>query len=431
MGSAPPSAARAVPGLEYAKLLDCIHCGLCLTACPTFDLLGTEADSPRGRIYQIRALADGRIELNDSFVQHLDSCLGCRACETACPSGTRYGDLLLPVREVIEKRYPRPGRHGFTRKLLLFMLTHPDVLAPALFPATLLKKLLPRLNPMGFVGRLLFGPKAPRMPLPERPSVVTSPLPARIPAVGERRARVVLLPGCVMQVLYQRVNEATARVLAANGCEVLVPPALGCCGALHMHTGYLDDGRARARKVIRALEGLEFDALITNSAGCGSAIKEYVELFAADPEWRTRAEALTARSRDVCEFLMELTPRPPERPYPRRVAYHDACHLAHAQGVRSQPRELLKLIPGLELVEIERSDHCCGSAGIYNFLEPELAAKLQAEKVAHIVAAKPDVVVMGNPGCHAWIEAGMQACGAGIEVRHTVEVLDAAYSAAR
>lgn len=429
--TSPPGAAPApnrVPGLDYEKLLDCIHCGLCLTACPTYDILGTEADSPRGRIYNIRALADGRIDLNESFVRHLDNCLGCRACETACPSGTQYGSLLLPARELIEKQHPRPGKERFLRWMLLFLLSHPDILAPLLFPPAMLKKIAPGLNPMGVVGRALFGPKAPKMPLPEQPSAVVGPLPVRTPAVGEQRARVAFLPGCVMQVLYQRVNEATLRVLAANGCEVIVPSTLGCCGALHMHEGYVDDGRARARKLIETLERERFDVFVTNSAGCGSALKDYPELFHDDPKWRQRAEALASRVRDVSEFLMELPARPPKTPYRHRVAYHDACHLAHAQNVRTQPRDLLKLVPGLELLEIERSDHCCGSAGIYNFMEPEMAAKLQAEKVANVVGVKPEVLVTGNPGCHAWIEAGLQSCGAGIVVKHTMEVLDAAYA---
>ena len=425
----PTNPLPVIPGLDEEKLLHCVHCGICLSACPTYDVLGVETASPRGRIYLMRALAEGRVGVTDHLIANLDTCLGCRACETACPSGVAYGELLTPVRDYIEKHHPRSGRERRARRLLLDLLTAPKRLAPLMLGAKVAGGLFGAGGgPVGMVNRFLFGPKAPAMPVPEEAGLSVRPLPAFTPAKGERRARVALLAGCVMQVLFQRVNRATLRVLAENGCEVVVPPSAGCCGAFHMHNGELDGARERARGLIAALEREEFDAFVVNSAGCGSTLKEYGELFHGDAEWEERARALMAKTRDVSEFLVELGFRAPERDYPKRVAYHDACHLAHGQKIRSQPRELLQAIPGLRLVEFRDPDWCCGSAGIYNFLQPELAAELQAKKVANLMAADPEVVVMGNPGCHAWIEAGLRARGSQAAVRHTVEVLDEAYS---
>jgi glycolate oxidase iron-sulfur subunit len=423
-----PDELTVIPGLDTEKLLDCVHCGICLSACPTYDLLGTEADSPRGRIYMMRAVAEGRMELDQGVVGHMDACLGCRACETACPSGVPYGELLTPFRDEIERRFPRTGRDRAARSVLLNILTEPARLAPLMLGAKVMGGIFGAgRGPVALVNRFLFGPKAPAVPAPAEAGLAVKPLPELTPAKGERRARVALLAGCVMQVLFQKVNRATIRVLAENGCDVVVPRAAGCCGAFHMHNGYLDGARARAKGLIQAFEREQFDAIIINSAGCGSSMKEYGELFHGDPEWDERGRAIAAKSRDVSEFLAELGLVPPQREYRKRVAYHDACHLAHGQKIRSQPRELLKAVPGLELVELSDSDWCCGSAGIYNFLQPELAGRLQERKVDTVLRAKPEVVVMGNPGCHSWIEAGLRASGSDIAVRHTVEVLDEAY----
>ncbi|MBI3909442.1 MAG: (Fe-S)-binding protein [Armatimonadetes bacterium] len=412
-----------VPGLRYEDLLECVHCGICLSVCPTFDLLDAEADSPRGRLYYMRALAEGRIELAPNIVRHLDSCLGCRACETACPSAVHYGEMLAQVRNHIEANYSRAPRRRLARRLLLNLLTRPHLLALALAPTRLpaIRGLVRRM------ARALFGDCAPDVPDGAR--LWPASLPQVTPAQGERRARVGFLAGCVMPVLFPRVNEATVRVLAANGCEVVVPRGQGCCGALAVHQGYLEDARAQARRLIRAFEGLGLDAVVTNSAGCGSGIKEYPHLFPTDDPWRPRAEALAARTQDVSEFLAALGPRPPGQAIPLRVTYHDACHLAHGQGVRAQPRELLRLIPGLELVECPQSDWCCGSAGVYNFLEPDLARQLQQRKVENILTVRPAVVVTGNPGCHAWISAGMTGHQGAPRVRHTMELLAEAYGA--
>jgi len=414
--------------LRTDRLLECIHCGICLSACPTYDVLGHEADSPRGRIYLIRALSEGRAPLDETAVGHLDGCLGCLACETACPSAVPYGEFLTAARAEIERTYRRPAPDARARRVLLDLLTNPRKLAPLMAGARLAAGVFGRGGgPVGLVNRFLFGPKAPQMPVPAEAALTVQPLPEVTPAVGERRARVALLAGCVMQVLFQRVNRATLSVLAANGCEVVVPRDWGCCGAFHLHNGFLDGAQARARALIQASERGEFDAVIINSAGCGSSIKEYGHLFHDDPAWAERAARFAGRAKDVTVFLSELGLRPPTREVRRRVAYHDACHLAHAQKIRAEPRDLLRAVPGLELVEFENADWCCGSAGIYNMLQPEMAAELQAKKVGHILAARPEVLVTGNPGCHSWIEAGLKARGADIAVRHTVEVLAEAY----
>lgn len=419
----------AKSGLNYEALLECIHCGLCLSSCPTFDLLGTEADSPRGRIYLMRALAEGRTEINPSLVGHLDACLGCRACETACPSSVHYGELLGQARARIEKEHPRPVREKLAKRTLLDTLTNPRRLALAMTGARLMGKLTGSGDGVpAFLSRFLSGKEGPigDMPLPGPVSPIPRRLPALTPAQGERRARVAVLSGCVMSVLFHPVNEATIRVLAVNGCDVLVPPGQGCCGALHLHAGFADETQTMARQMIDLFEREELDAIIVNSAGCGSVMKEYAELF-PEGEAAARARAFSAKVMDISEFLVKLGPVPMKHERRARVAYHDACHLAHGQGIRAQPRALLAAIPGIELVPVQESDWCCGSAGIYNFLQPELASQLQARKVANLLAAHPDLVVTGNPGCHMWILAGLRAAGRDIPVKHTVEVLDEAY----
>jgi glycolate dehydrogenase iron-sulfur subunit len=420
----------AKSGINYSALLECIHCGLCLSSCPTFDLLGTEGDSPRGRIYLMRALAEGRAEINPSLVHHLDTCLGCRACETACPSAVHYAELLGQTRARIEKEYPRPTREKFAKRTLLNTLTSPARLSLAMTGAKLAGKLTRSGDGVpAFLSRFLSGKDGPlgEMPLPAPVPPLPRRLPAFTPSQGERRARVAVLSGCVMSVLFHHVNEATVRVLAANGCDVIVPPKQGCCGALHVHGGFADEARQLARQMMDVFERENFDALIVNSAGCGSTMKEYAELFPQGVD-ATRAKAFREKVMDVSEFLAKLGLRPITKERRARVAYHDACHLAHGQGIRAQPRALLAAIPGLELVPVAESDWCCGSAGIYNFMQPHLATQLQSRKVANLLAARPDLIVTGNPGCHMWILAGLKASGKEIPVKHTVEVLDEAYA---
>jgi glycolate oxidase iron-sulfur subunit len=428
--AAGPAAAPVTPPpwIRYEGLLECIHCGICLPTCPTFELLGTEGDSPRGRIYLMRALAEGRTELNPSLIHHLDTCLGCRACESACPSAVHYGELLTQVRDHIDEQYPRPTHEKVVKKLLLDTLTHPKRMALALKGAQLATRLggesVPRL-----LSRFLTGRDGGSLPLGGSAALFPRPLPPRTPARGPQRARVGVIPGCVMSVLFQEINHATVRVLAANGCEVIAPSATGCCGSLHMHNGDRDGARSRARQLIQIFSRRDVDAIVINSAGCGSAMKEYGELFSGDPRWQKRAQEFSAKVRDLSEFLVELGPLPPAHPLPVRVAYHDACHLAHGQKVRAQPRALLAAIPELQLVELNESDWCCGSAGIYNLTQPELARQLQDRKVENLIATGADWVVTGNPGCHMWIETGLRERGYPMSVKHTAEVLDAAYRA--
>jgi len=418
-------------GIRYEALLDCIHCGLCLSSCPTFDLLGTEADSPRGRIYLIRALAEGRQELNPSMVRHLDLCLGCRACETACPSAVHYGELLGQVRGKIEKEFPRPPRERALRRMLVETLTRPAMLSVAMNGARLLGRL--RGDRSGGVPavltRLLSGKEGQTsMPLPDVLPLRPTALPYRTRPVGARRARVGLLTGCVMSSLYGDVNAATVRVLAANGCEVIVPRGQGCCGALHLHQGFLDRARELARHAMDVFLKEPLDAVVVNSAGCGACMKEYGDLLRDHPAYAPRLPEFRRRVRDVAEFLVELGPVRPKKELRVRMTYHDACHLAHGQGVRLQPRTLLRQISGVELVDLVESEWCCGSAGVYNLLQPEMAQQLLERKLGHIEATGAEWVVTGNPGCHTWILAGIRDSGRGIRVKHTVEVLDAAYA---
>lgn len=413
------------------RFLECIHCGLCLNFCPTFTLLGTEADSPRGRIYLMRAVEEGRLRFSPAVVRHLDLCLGCRACETVCPSGVHYGALLTLAREQIEKEFSRPLRQKILRKALLTLLTRPKLMALSLLPFLTLARLTRRpIAPPSFLFRWMVGSAGP-MFLPPNTALWPRKWPEVIPAQGRERARVLFLPGCVMNLLYAYINEATLRVLSRNGVTVVIPPGAGCCGALPLHQGEVERARNCARQWIRVYEkyaekhGAEL--LLTNSAGCGSAMKEYAEILQKDSEYSQKAKAFSESVKDVCEFLVSLQVLPSRGFQKLRVTYHDACHLAHAQGILTPPRELLKQIPGIELVELEEADTCCGSAGIYNFTQPRLATLLLQRKVDHIKETGASVVVMGNPGCLMWIQSGLWAEGHPIKVLHTLELLDQAY----
>lgn len=395
----------------------CVHCGFCLPACPTYVTLGQEMDSPRGRILLMKDALEADRPPAPAVVEHVDRCLGCLACVTACPAGVPYGDLLLGFRAWLAAGGQGPLRARAWRGLLLRVLPYPGRfrlaarLALALRPAG---GLLPRR------WRWLLELMPPRLPPAERP-------PRRVPARGRPRARVALLAGCVQRVLAPDTLRATAAVLAANGVEVWVPPGQGCCGALAWHAGYDGWARAQARRNLDALGRLEVDAVVVDAAGCGSAMRHYPLLFAGTPE-AERAEALARRVRDVSEFLVELGPRPPgPLPAPLRVAYHDPCHLAHAQGIRAQPRRLLGLIPNLRLVELPEPDLCCGSAGLYNLEQPEVARRLGERKAEHVLASGADAVATGNVGCRIQLAAALRRRGSPVPVLHTVELLAAAY----
>ena len=411
-----PTATLGPHGAGMVRAIEtCIHCGLCLPACPTYQLLGEEMDSPRGRIFLMKDVLEGRLPPDEATLQYVDRCLGCLACQAVCPSGVHYEALVVPFRAHAERRRRRPLLARAVRGLALRTLPYPGrfrLAARAGRLARPLRGLLP--SPLAAMLELL----PDHLPPP-------APLPAVVPAEGRRRARVALLVGCVQRVLAPEITAAAVRVLARNGVEVVVPPGQGCCGALPMHAGADRQARTLARGILAAFPR-DVDAVVTTAAGCGSAMKAYPLLFAGDGEG-AGAEAFARRVRDVSEFLAALGPRPPTRRIERRVTYHDACHLAHGQGIRSQPRALLQAIPGLELVEAPQADWCCGSAGIYNFLQPAMARELQRRKVEHLLSVRPEVVVTGNPGCHAWIEAGLAERPGAPPVRHTMEILAEAY----
>jgi glycolate oxidase iron-sulfur subunit len=411
--------------VDPEKFFDCVHCGLCLSFCPTYVELGTEMDSPRGRIATMRSLYEGRFGLDAEVVRHLDLCLGCRACETACPSGVHYGELIEGVRPFIEQHYQRPLPERLKRWAINNIFSKP-------LGIRLFSFLLKTGAALG-LSRLARSQKLPQQVrywvglLPEKGSVSSATLLERYPAIGEKRYTVALLSGCVMPALFGATNRATVTVLRHNGCDVLVPKNQGCCGALLLHNGAKAAALDLARHNLEVFSALELDALIINAAGCGAMMKEYGDLLKGDPTYHDRAERLVAKMKDVAEFLSGIPLRKPTREVRARVTYHDACHLAHGQGVREQPRALLQSIPGLQLTDLHESDWCCGSAGTYNLTEPEMARRLLDRKVDNIQATAADLVVTGNPGCLMQIRAGLQQRGLPIKAIHTVDLLAEAY----
>jgi len=432
---------------DPALIDTCVHCGFCLPSCPTYALWGEEMDSPRGRIYLMNAGLDGRATMTDAFVRHFDACLGCMACVTACPSGVQYAPLIEATRGQIERRFDRSPGDRLFRALIFALFPYPSRMRVALAPLVLLSA-VGRLfqGRRGFNGRAreperhaLRASRQPSTPgilarlramLELAPPItwrsLTARIPARTPAVGDRRLTVGLLTGCVQRVVFPQVNAATVHVLASEGCDVVAPADQGCCGALALHAGRLDEARAFARRTIETFDRAGVERVAVNAAGCGSSMKEYGQLLADDPAWAGRARDFSARVRDVSEIVAELGPsRAIRYPLALKVAYHDACHLAHAQGVRRQPRDLLRSIPGVELVPLADPEICCGSAGIYNLVEPDTARDLGDRKAAHIEAAQPDVVATANPGCTLQMAAAARRRGLAITIRHPIEILDA------
>jgi glycolate oxidase iron-sulfur subunit len=458
---------------------DCVHCGFCLPACPTFQLWGEEMDSPRGRIHLIGQLLDGA-QASEAVAEHLDRCLGCMACLTACPSGVRYDRLIGAARSWAAEPpvQPAPAPAARTSAQLATHDAAPHDAAThdtatqaganggaARAPAAPVRPLPVRSRRDRLVREAIFA----TFPYPDRLRLLIAPLrtaqragvdrllrrsslldrlapelsaalrvappsgqrrrvgrpPELIPARGKRRAVVGLLTGCVQQVFFPRVNIATARVLAAEGCDVLIPASQGCCGALSLHAGRRGEAAGFARQLIETFERAGVEAIVVNSAGCGSAMKEYSELLAGDPQWADRAAALSGKVADFSEFLAELGPAAPRHPLPVTVAYHDACHLAHAQRITRQPRDLLLAIEGLSLAEIPDAGTCCGSAGIYNLVQPRAASELGERKAAAVGQTGAELLVSGNPGCALQIASALAAAGTPMPVAHLAEVLDA------
>lgn len=432
----PETAVKPVSGFSsadkpaYEDYARCIHCGLCLDHCPTYRLWGQEADSPRGRIRLMKLVDEGQLPVGDAFVTHIDRCLDCRACETACPSGVEYGKLVEAARSQIEQNYRRPLFSRWLRRLAYgSLLPYPRRIArlakllrfyqrsglEALFRGTGILRLA------GMDGRARLLP-------PVDSEFFFSRLGETFPAQGKRRARVAFFAGCVAQVTFSKLNEATLRVLQANGCEVVVPKGQLCCGALAAHAGFRDEARKLAQANMDAFPNREFDAVITNAAGCGSTLKEYGHLFPSGEGAHKRALEFAGRVRDVSEFLAELGFVAPLRPLPLRVTFQDSCHLVHGQKIHEAPRDLLRAIPGVELIEMRHADQCCGSAGVYNVTETSTAMALLEEKMRCARETRAAAIVTSNPGCILQLRAGAAIHGAGQEVLHVVELLDRAMS---
>jgi glycolate oxidase iron-sulfur subunit len=429
----PPAATRLGRDVDYELFMDCVHCGLCLGSCPTYVETGNENDSPRGRIYLWRAAVDGRADLGEEARRHLDLCLECRACETACPSGVQYGRIIGSYKKDMARLgHVTPTLGALQRRALFSLTPHAGRMRAVLAPL----RLAQRLGLRGLVdslARLL--PRSLRQMHDVVPRLQPDrgPLPEVLPPQGRRRARVALLTGCAADAFYPRTTLATARVLQHNGCEVWVPRGQGCCGALHYHSGLVAPAQTFAAANCAAFgrglaDGPErVDAIITNAGGCGPVLKEYGHLL----ENTAAAEAgaqFGARVRDVSEFLVELGPVPPTRPLPIKATYHDACGLSHAQKVRQPPRQLLQTIPGLELVPLAESEHCCGAAGSYNITQPEMAARLGQRKAANILETGARAVFAGNVGCLLQISRHVRNHRPDVWVAHPIDALWAAYS---
>lgn len=411
-------------GIDYELFLDCVHCGLCTSACPTYVELGDENDSPRGRIYLMRAVTDGRIELDDAVQRHLDLCLDCRACESACPSGVQYGKLIEPFRIHMQKTGVKRETLGWLERLMLYHLTpYAGRMRLALAPA----RWAQRLGIDRWLAPLMPGPmrRMQAMLPPLKPHYGT--LPEVLPAEGPRRARVALFLGCAADAFFPGTNLATAKVLQKNGCEVWMPRRQVCCGALHYHAALEAPARDFARQNCEAFQPSDLDAIIVNAAGCGAMLKDYGHLFHGQPE-AERAMGFARKVKDISEFLIELGPIKPTHPVPLTATYHDACHLCHGQQIRKQPRQLLELIPELRLVPLAESEICCGAAGSYNLTQPEMAERLGERKAKNVVATGAQAVFSGNVGCLIQLGRYLRAKKPELVIAHPIDALWASYA---
>jgi len=425
-----PSGFTAVDKPEYADYSRCVHCGLCLNHCPTYRLWHNEADSPRGRIRQMQLVDEGRLELGEGFVIHFDRCLDCRACETACPSGVEYGKLVEAARAQIEQQFKRPLTARLARDFVYRrLLPHPRRIAAAARILRVYQRSGLAALARGTGILKLLGMSDRERLLPKIDSrFFFGELGKTFPAKGSRRARVAFFAGCVAQVAFSELNRATIRVLQANGCEVVVPARQTCCGALPAHAGVRDVARKLARENLAAIMPNDFDAIITNAAGCGSTLKEYAHLIREDDSAHDQSARFAGKVRDVAEFLAELGLAARMHDVPLRVTYQDSCHLAHGQKVREAPRKLIRSAPGVELVEMQLSDQCCGSAGVYNVTETKASMELLALKMDCVRETKAQAIVTSNPGCILQLRAGAAIHRTGQEVLHVIELLDRAIS---
>jgi len=409
--------------LNLPELYQCVHCGLCLNQCPTYRALQLEPESPRGRIHLVKAAAEGRIELNERFAEHLYLCLLCRACESACPSGVQYGHIAEAAREQLG-----PPGSELGRAVLNFVFTQLLPYRHRLRFAFALLRLYQR-SGLQRIARLFLPKKLADMEqlLPAIPSRFFKPHAGIAPAIGARRARIAMLDGCVMPLLFGSVNDATVRVLQRNGCDVIFPSQQSCCGALNVHNGETTAAKQMARRNIDAFLDADVEAVIVNAAGCGATMKEYGHLLRDDPDYRDKAERFSARVKDASEFLADLGLVGELHPVEMTMTYQDPCHLAHGQRVRNQPRKLLHAIPGLKLVEMEGADRCCGSAGIYNLTHSAMSQHLLKEKMQSIAATGSEAVVAPNPGCMLQLHSGASRFGPDLKVYHLMDLLDRAY----
>jgi glycolate oxidase iron-sulfur subunit len=426
------SSTETLASLDYSILQQCMHCGMCLPACPTYDATKEEQHSPRGRISLMRAIADGQLTPTRGFGDEMSYCLGCLACETACPAGVDYTHLFETARAEVERAgaLANPFRTTVRFLTLKFLFTHPRLLrwvgrlfwfyqisgAQTLLRGLGLNCLLPgrlrELEPMTPVIQKRFSPQL--IQLLEKPK-------------GSVRCRVALLTGCVQDLAFSHINLDTADVVLANGCEVVTPAVQPCCGSLHAHNGDPETAEILARRMIDLLDPFSLDAVISNAAGCGSHLKKYGQLLRADPRYAEKAEEWDRKVKDIHEWLVEVEFRAPRSEIREKVTYHEACHLCHGQKIARQPREILRAIPGLELVELPESTWCCGSAGIYNITQPETAAALRERKVGHIRSTGAGTVATSNPGCHLQISTGLRLQGCGVRVSQPVSLLARAY----
>ncbi len=416
---------------SWELISTCVHCGLCLNHCPTYKTLGLEMDSPRGRIYQVLQVNEGKMELGESFVTHIDRCLGCLACETACPSGVQYGRIVERARAQIEQKYHRPAKSRFLRgffyrKVLRnFSLLSKTARLVRFYQRSGAQAALRKMGVLRLLGVAELDTLSPAI---DR-EFFFSEIGKTFPAAGERRGKVAFIAGCINNVAFSHLNRATVNTLVQNGIEVHIPAGQSCCGALHAHAGFREEARELARNNIKVFLSGDYDAIVTNAAGCGSNLKEYHDLLEHDPEFAGRAQEFVGKVRDITEYLAQIGLRPPVKKIEQPVIYQDPCHLANAQRIRSAPRDILKAI-GCQVIEIPHPDQCCGSAGVYNVAQNELSMRILAAKMDDIgsAAAKATMLITANVGCMIQLRAGAEMRGLQLPVKHVVELLSEAYS---